>query len=587
MIAAKLVDQVLPRQFEAAERGVGVERSARLLHDLLDLSRGLLENSVALRHHDATIRYRDLQSTTLRVAGGFCSLGVRRGDRVVILLQNRPEVVEAALACSRLGAVFVPVNPSLRARQLLHILRDSGATAIIGAGSALSAITAACIQDGVHVRNIVFADKPEIKGPVHEGLCLASMDDIRNSTPLAGRPCVIDRDLAAIMYTSGSTGPAKGVMASHRNLVAGASIVSEYLANEPTDRILAALPLSFDYGFSQVSTALTVGAAVVLTNFSMPAALLQEAAAEAVTGLAGVPTMWAHLAASEWPASLQESLRYITNSGGALHPTLISLLRSRLPRTQVFCMYGLTEAFRSTYLPPSALDERMGSIGKAIPDQEILVLRPDGSECERGETGELVHRGSLVTLGYWRDPEKTALRFRPLPPQLARGGAQEVAVWSGDQVRSDPDGFLYFVGRTDQMIKTSGYRVSPTEVEEVVAEVEGVVDVVAVGAPDAIDGQRIVVIAVVSNRPGGEALEAMRRHCRMHLPPYMTPAEFHLVETISRNANGKPDRAELMQWAASPSRFEGGSKGFLLSGESGVGSGRGASDAVARRRGDA
>lgn len=517
-----------------------------LLHDLLDGSSGLGVDSVAIRYQGSDITYGGLRDLSIRTAGGLASLGVKRGDRVVVVLQNRPEVIELALACSRLGAVFVPVNPWLRPRQLLHILRDSGATVLVTAGAALSQAVPVSLDD-TDVRNIVFTDLPETREPASELLCLVGMEDLRSTTPPPSFPRVLDEDLAAIMYTSGSTGHPKGVMISHRNLVSGAGIVSGYLENTPSDRILAALPLSFDYGFSQITTALRVGATAILTKFSTPAALLQEAAEERITGLAGVPTMWAYLAASEWPASVRKSLRYITNSGGALHGTVISLLQMRLPNTRIYCMYGLTEAFRSTFLPPSDLARFPGSIGTAIPNQEIFVLRPDGTECGPDEVGELVHRGSLVTLGYWRDPQSTAARYRTLPPNLVRGATRETAVWSGDLVRRDGSGYLHFVGRVDQMIKTSGHRVSPTEIEEVVGEVEGVAESVALGVPDAVSGQRIIVVVTVQPNAHAMLVESIRRHCRVHLPPYLCPSEFRVVAEIPRNANGKPDRGLLGQ----------------------------------------
>jgi acyl-CoA synthetase (AMP-forming)/AMP-acid ligase II len=322
--------------------------------------------------------------------------------------------------------------------------------------------------------------------------------------------------------------------------------VSHYQRNTAADRILAALPLSFDYGFSQVTVAFAVGACAVLANFALPAALLQEAQTERITGLAGAPTMWMHLAAMEWPAAVARNLRYVTNSGGAMPAAVLARLRAALPTTQVYCMYGLTEAFRSTYLDPAELDRRPGSIGKAIPGQEVFVLRPDGSECAAGEVGELVHRGSLVTLGYWNDPIKTALRFRPLPPKLPQIPRSEWAVWSGDLARKDAEGYLYFVSRGDHLIKSSGYRISPTEVEEAVAEVPGVVESAAVGLADESLGQRVAVaIVAAAGSAAGELAEAVRQHCRVQLPSYMVPAEIHVLDSLPRNVNGKCDRGVL------------------------------------------
>jgi acyl-CoA synthetase (AMP-forming)/AMP-acid ligase II len=310
---------------------------------------------------------------------------------------------------------------------------------------------------------------------------------------------------------------------------------------------MATLPLSFDYGLSQVTTAFHVGATAILSHFSTASALLREATAEGATSLAGVPTIWEQLADTEWPPPLRKNLRYVTSSGGVLQPATIKALTDQLPDAKIYCMYGLTEAFRSTYLPPAELARRRGSIGRAVPDQEIRVVRPDGSECAAGEVGELVHRGSLVTLGYWNRPEETKVRFRPVPPAFRDAAPSELAVWSGDLVRADDDGFLWFVGRTDQMIKTSGYRVSPTEVEEVVSEINGVVEAAAVGVPDKLIGQRIVVAIVTRLDAGKELLETVEKHCRKQLPAYMAPSRFVVLDTLPRNANQKIDRAALSE----------------------------------------
>lgn len=516
------------------------------LHDLFDASAHRVPHSDALRYRGKSFSYREIHERTLAIAAGLERLGVRRRDRVVLHLQNRPETVEFALACSRVGAIFVPANPMLKARQLAHILNDCGAKVLCGSLSSavsLAQLSASCPE----FATFVHCDGAGAQSKIPEGLAYAAYEDLAASSATPG-PCpAIDEDPAALLYTSGSTGRPKGVIVSHRNLVAGAWSVSRYLKNNAADRICAALPLSFDYGFSQVSTAFAVGACAVLSGFALPAALLQEIASEHITGLAGVPTMWMHLAASEWPAGVAERLAYITNSGGPLPTPVLRTLQQRLPRTRIYCMYGLTEAFRSTYLEPDMIHSRPGSIGKAIPDQEILVLREDGGPCRPGEVGELVHRGSLVTLGYWNDPEQTKERYRPLPKQLPAVPRDEIAVWSGDLVKTDEDGYLYFVGRKDHLIKTSGHRVSPTEIEEVVMDAPGVLEAAVVGLPDEVLGQRIVVAVVAKPDGRADLLDAIGRLCRMHLAPYMTPSEFHLLEAIPRNANGKADRFALIQ----------------------------------------
>lgn len=515
----------------------------RLFHDLIDRAPAERELAPALRYRGENLSFAELRERSARSAAGLRALGVRKGERVALYLGNRPEVVELALACSRIGAIFIPLSPLLKPRQLEHILLDSGARVLVTAETLLhQALQAAANCPRLFAT--VLVDTVDLPLPPRPELPFVRHEDLRSYEPLANAQIQPETEPVAILYTSGSTGRSKGVVISHRNLISGAAIVSGYLGNTPDDRILAALPLSFDYGLSQVTTALHTGACAVLTNFSLPAGLIQEVITERITGLAGVPTMWAHLASIDWPAHAGADLRYLTNSGGALHSTLIKLLRSRIPHARLFCMYGLTEAFRSTFLDPDQLEQRPGSIGKAIPEQEILVLREDGSRCHPGENGELVHCGSLVTLGYWGDPAASAIRFRPRPAASALRD-YPTAVWSGDIVRSDEEGFLYFVSRADQLIKTSGYRVSPTEIEDVVAEVEGVRESSAIGIEDALLGQR-VVLAVVGTSPSDESLaERVRRHCRMQLPLYMVPADIHVMQSMPYNSNGKPDRTAL------------------------------------------
>jgi acyl-CoA ligase (AMP-forming) (exosortase A-associated) len=514
-----------------------------LLHDLLDASAGRFPNNEALRSRGHSTTYTELQRRSHSLAAALRSHGVGRGDRVAVYLQNRAEAVETALACSRLGAIYVPANPLLKARQLEHLLNDAGAATLI-ASQTVAAQIEASLPRCPNITRLVWCDTSQPRPPVSPELTVLRYDDLVTGDTHVHSP-VIEEDPAALLYTSGSTGRAKGVVVSHRNLVTGAHTVAGYLKNTAHDRILVALPLSFDYGLSQVTTAFTVGACAVLTNFSMPAALLQDMVAERVTALAGVPTMWMHLASAEWPAAAVKTLRYITNSGGALPVSVIRNLQTRLPNTLIYCMYGLTEAFRSTFLEPSRLEQHLGSIGRAIPGQEVLVLDAEGHECEPGETGELVHRGSLVTLGYWNDAQLTQQRFKPLPKRLQQLTRDEIAVWSGDLVKTDAAGFIYFVGRRDHLIKSSGYRISPIEIEEVIAELPDVIESAALGLPDDALGQRVVVAAVVGPQAPADMAERIRQHCRMQLPAYMVPAEVQLMSQLPRNANGKCDRAAL------------------------------------------
>jgi acyl-CoA ligase (AMP-forming) (exosortase A-associated) len=502
-----------------------------LFHEMFDATAALHARRDALAHGDQRIAYEALRASSERLAGALAGRGLVRGDRIVVYLQNRPEVLEVALAASRLGAIFVPANPLLRGRQLQHVIEDSGARLLIAGRDALPGL--ADVVAKLPGLDVVICDAEAGDAQTRYAGLLAT-------PPGAVGSRVGENEPLAILYTSGSTGRPKGVVLSHRNLVSGAHTVSGYLGNVADDRLLAALPLSFDYGLSQVTTAFAVGACAVLVQFSTAAALLHVIESQKITGLAGVPTMWAHLADANWPPGAARSLRYLTNSGGAFAAPVIAKLAQRVPGARIFSMYGLTEAFRSTYLDPAELASRPGSIGKAIPGQEILVLRPDGSACAPGEVGELVHRGSLVTLGYWNDPELTRTRFRPLP------GTNEIVVYSGDQVRADADGFLYFVGRTDGLIKVSGHRVSPNEIEEVLLEVPGVVEAIAVGVADEVLGQRIAVGLVTGRADTAAVVESLRQATRLSLPAYMVPAQVCVLDAIPRNPNGKQDRPAVL-----------------------------------------
>jgi acyl-CoA ligase (AMP-forming) (exosortase A-associated) len=322
--------------------------------------------------------------------------------------------------------------------------------------------------------------------------------------------------------------------------VAGAASVASYLDVRAADRLLAVMPLSFDYGLSQLTMAFLRGASVVLMNYLFPKDIVAMVASERITGLGAVPPLWGALARLDWPADC--TLRYITNTGGAMPVPVTQALRAALPRVDIFLMYGLTEAFRSTYLPPSETMRRPDSIGRAIPNSEILVVRPDGTPCDADEPGELVHRGALVALGYWNDPARTAQRFRPVPGQDPALPNVELAVWSGDTVRRDADGFLYFIGRSDDMIKVSGYRISPTEVESVLYATGLVSEAAAFGIDHPQLGQAIAVVVVASD---AEAVDtaALLAECKKRLPAYMVPARIDLHDgALPRNPNGKIDR---------------------------------------------
>jgi acyl-CoA ligase (AMP-forming) (exosortase A-associated) len=495
----------------------------------------------ALTADDTTMTYAQLWHETQRVAAGLLRHGLRRRDRVAVHASKRLETVAALFGVSAAGGVFVPINHVLRGAQVLHILIDCEATALVTTARQF-ALLAPDLDACPALRLVVVLgardagdDRPYAVVGWHDLVAGAE-----SPPPTDG----LDIDIAAILYTSGSTGKPKGVILSHRNLLVGAQSVAQYLGNAADDVIAAMLPLSFDAGLSQLTTAFHVGAHVVLINYLLPDDALRICARHRVTGLTSVPPQWIQLAEREWPAEAARSVRYFANTGGRMPKATLERLREQMPQAKPFLMYGLTEAFRSTYLDPAEVDRRPDSIGKAIPGAEILVVRPDGTPCDADEPGELVHRGGLVAMGYWNDAARTAERFKPVPDALGGLCLTEHAVYSGDIVVRDGEGFLYFVGRSDEMIKTLGYRVSPTEVEEAAYDTGLVQDAVALGVADDRDGQRILLVATGTNAGtlNPDALLARLRQC---LPSYMVPAAILVRREIPRGPNGKFDRVRL------------------------------------------
>jgi amino acid adenylation domain-containing protein len=466
----------------------------------------------ALATRDGVLDYAELETAVGALAGWLAGQGLAPGDRVATWLPKTRIACLMPLAAARAGFVHVPVNPLLKHLQVQHILGDSGARMLITQAARAETLEV----DGVRL----VTDDPPLDGP-------------------ALPPSAADPDaLAALLYTSGSTGRPKGVMLSHANLWLGAISVAHYLALDPADRVLGVLPLSFDYGQNQLFSTWAAGACVVPYDYLLPRDVYRAIERERITTLAGVPPLWAQLLDID-PQDIDTStLRRITNSGGALTRRLIDGLRERFPQTDIHPMYGLTEAFRSTYLDPVLVAAHPDSIGRAIPFAEIMVVRPDGAAAAPDEPGELVHAGPLVAQGYWRDPERTAARFRPAPVWSQSGG---MAVWSGDTVVMDADGLLRFVGRDDEMIKSAGNRISPTEVEEAITAGGETSEAVAIGVPDERQGQAIVVVA----KGDGSGEATLRDRLRRDLPNFMQPARYVWLAELPRNANGKLDRAGL------------------------------------------
>lgn len=504
--------------------------------DLLELNLDRRADHPLVVDRQRRATYAEIAGAAAGVAATLRDLGVRRGDRVVVHLHKSIEEVVAMFAVARLGAVFVNISHQWTVDQLDYVLRDSGAGVLFTDVRVARALTARGLPDGV--RCVIVNGE----APAHPRM--VAWADLPRAAP-APAPAGIDVDLAAILYTSGSTGAPKGVMLTHLNLVQGARSVARYLRNHPADRLLSLLPFSFDYGLSQLTTMCLVGGTIVLQPVMMAAEIVKTLAAHEVTGFAAVPPAWIQvvrfLAERRTPLP---ALRYVTNSGGKIPDDILRLMPQVFPGAEIFLMYGLTEAFRSTYLPPERFHDKMGSMGRAIPDVEVYVIAAGEGVCGPGQQGELVHRGSLISRGYWGKPEATAEKIRPCP-ELRHLIGDEPVVYSGDIVRLDEDGDLWFVGRNDAMIKASGFRISPTEVEDIVFRSGLVAEVVAFGVPHELNGQAVEVAVTY---PAGAPLDAdaLLAHCRRHMPTYMVPQRIHAWPgEFPRGGSGKIDRPQV------------------------------------------
>lgn len=507
---------------------------APLVHELIFDAASRTPSATALRHGGTSVDYATLAAHVGASAMAYLALGVAAHERVAVWCENCPAAVYALLGSSAAGAAMVPLDPALAAGAMPALLAGCGARVLVTSGARLAALAGA-LANCPALRHVVVCDGA---APRVAGLRVLDWDEfLAMARPAQAHRC-IDSDLAALMYTGDA-----GVALSHRNLVAAARSVTRYLGNCAEDRLLIVLPLACDDGLHQLVSAFACGAAAVLSAQQRAAQIVQEIAAEGITGLAGRAWLWSTLARADL-APAAATLRYITNSGPALPKATLAALRRALPHTGVYLLHGMTEAFRSTYLAPEQIDAHPGSIGRAVPGADILVLRPDGQPCAPGEAGELVQRGALVALGYWNDPARTAACFKPLP--AAEGLAlRETAAWSGDTVCIDDDGYLYAVRRADDMIKTSGHRVRPGDVEEVVYGTGLVEEAAAVGVDHPVHGQ---VIAVLATARRGCALDSNQLFgaCRARLPRHMLPTMVDVRRApLPRCAGGRIDRLRL------------------------------------------
>ena len=490
-----------------------------MITDLLHRGAAANPHKIAIVDGLRRVTYVELLRLAESFSASLQDRGVGKGDRVVIFLPRSVEAIAALFGTWFAGGVAVFANERLRSQQLHHIVEHSQASCVVSNDHQLRSVA------GVPFVQVMNVDLEAPQAP-------------RSHQQAAGA------DLAMLIYTSGSTGLPKGIMLSHDNLRSGTRIVAGYLNLTGRDVILSILPFSFDYGLNQLLTALFVGATLVIQRSMFPRDISQTLIRENITGLAGVPTLWVQLSGRHSPflRTAYPHLRYITNSGGRVPESVVRSIRAAHPQTQIFLMYGLTEAFRSTYLPPEQVDHRPASMGRAIPEVEILVIDDRGRRCAAGEIGELVHCGANISIGYWRDPDNTALRFRPHP--LQQDGSAERVVFSGDLVKTDAEGYLYYVGRKDKQIKSRGVRVSPEEIERCLHS-SGEVSQVVSFAVARDEGDSDIVAAVVPADPARFHQQSLEEFCRNEMPEYMQPRVFCVMTEFPLTTSGKPDRCEI------------------------------------------
>jgi long-chain acyl-CoA synthetase len=497
-------------------------------------------DKTALVCGDRRLTYLEIEEQSNRLAHALIGEGVQRGDRVAVYLENSVETVVSVFAILKAGAVFLLVNPTTKADKLAYMLNNCRAVALIIDLNKCRGIRD-CWPQTPRLKTI-FAAGEDAAGRLDIGMPLVPLEQIFRQSDLpkqAPPKRCIDIDLAALIYTSGSTGKPKGVMLTHLNVVSAATSITTYLQNVPDDIILNVLPLSFDYGLYQMLMAFEVGATLVLErSFTYPYAVVEQLIREKVTGLPVVPTILAVLLQLDLKKYDFSSLRYITNTAASLPTHHIQQLRELFPSVKVYSMYGLTECKRVSYLPPDQIDIRPTSVGKGMPNEEVYIVDEEGRRVGPGLIGELVVRGSNVMTGYWESPEETNKVLRPGPIPGER------VLYTGDFFRMDEEGYLYFVGRKDDIIKSRGEKVSPKEIEDVLYSLDDVAEAAVVGVPDAVLGQAIK--AIITLRDGSRLTQQdLLRHCAKHLEDFMVPKFVEFRDSLPKTSSGKISKREL------------------------------------------
>lgn len=515
-----------------------ISEGIMLVHDFLEISAKKNPDKTALVFQEERLTYREIDYISNQFANALIKSGLKRGDRVSILLDNSVETVVSIFSVLKAGGVFSTLSPTLKSKKLEYILNHSEASFFITHKNKLEVVSAA-VENNPSIKSVIIQGySSEERGSVNDRY-IGWGDFINGNTSDSPRTQCINIDLANIIYTSGSTGEPKGVMMTHLNMVSAATSITQYLENHEDDIILNVLPLSFDYGLYQLLMAFKCGATLVLEkSFNYPYVIIDRIKKERVTGFPGVPTIFAMLLNLNLEKFDFSSLRYISNTGAALPVNHIKAFRNVMPHVKIYSMYGLTECKRVSYLPPEEIDRRPSSVGKGMPNEEVYIVNENGERLGPGETGELVVRGANVMKGYWRAPEETALRLRPgIYPD-------EKVLYTGDLFRMDDEGFLYFVARKDDLIKTRGERVSPKEVENALHEIEGVAEAAVIPVSDEILGSAIkAFIRVKDNHAITE--QDILRYCSGNLEVFMVPKYVEFVDSFVKTSSGKIDKKVL------------------------------------------
>ncbi len=510
---------------------------AILVRDFLENSADNLPEKTALVCDGRRLTYAQIDGMANRLANAMLQRGVRRGDRVAVYLNNSLEAVVGIFAALKAGAVFVPINPTTKRDKLVYILNNCRAIGLL-IDQRRKAMLEEILPEVSSLKFCVLCGGAASESSAASEQVL-DFELIQQNFPDERPPRTnIDLDLACLIYTSGTTGDPKGVMSDHSNVVFAASSIISYLENVESDIVINVLPLSFDYGLYQLLMVFKFGGTLVLErSFTYPAQILSLMARERVTGFPGVPTIYAILLQMDLSAFDLSSLRYLTNTAAALPPSHILQLRDKFPWAKLFSMYGLTETKRTLYLPPDQLNNKPGSVGIAIPGTEVWIEDEEGNRLGSGEIGELVVRGRHVMRGYWEAPQATAQRYRPgsIPG--------ERLCYTGDLFRLDEDGYLYFVGRKDDIIKSRGEKVAPKEVENVLYALPGVVEAAVIGIDDPVLGQAIKAILVIEGEPLSEA--RVLAHCRANLEDFMVPKVVEFRTELPKTDSGKIKKTDL------------------------------------------